>query len=390
MSKAVEKAIRELVLDRRGNPSFASAPDYSKADGLRPFWEQMESTGNLIVIVWDYVKNDFLHISDKFFTYFGFDPENVYREKLAYPLNRLIPVDAMIMMNGSAFVWDCVSGLPVDQRKNYKIIAEYRMRNDQNKMIRVHYQNITLELTDTGDVWLSMMLFELSPDQNMEALGNISCIDAVSGETILTVEQVKEILLKKILCRQEFDVLQRMAKGEDTGQIAAALGVSEETADQCRIQIFSKLKAADINDATALIKDVFPDSAPARNRTVQKIMSRCRNPLLIHSSKNSASLPELIVDLMNRIIHYWVESTGRTKADLAEESEIWRVYSDRNGWRRTQTLDKYLDIHTLPKSPRTTQVLQTAYYVLKTCQTASARRDQLEAAIKRVREKQGR
>jgi hypothetical protein len=376
MSKAVEKAIRELVLDRRGNPSFASAPDYSKADALRPFWEQMESTGNLITIVWDYAKNDFLYLSDKFFNYFGFDPEKVYREKLAYPLNRLIPVDAMIMINGSAFVWDYVTELPVDQRKNYKVIAEYRMQNDHHKMIRVHYQNITLELTDTGDVWLSMMLFELAPDQNMETLGNISCVDAVSGEAILTVEQVKENLLKKILSGQEIDVLKRISKGEDTGQIAAALGIDEKTADQYRIKIFSKLQAADMNDATALIKDVSLDSDPARNQGVHK--------------KNPASLPERIVDLMNRTIHYWVEATGRTKTDLAEESRIWSVYPDHNGWRRTQTLDKYLDIHTLPKRPRISQVLQTAYYVLKTCRTPSPRRDQLEAAIRCVREKQGR
>ena len=376
MSKAVEKAIRELVLARRGNPSFASAPDYSKADGLRSFWEQMESTGNLITIVWDYVKNDFLYLSDKFFNYFGFDPENVYREKLAYPLNRLIPVDAMMMINGSAFVWDYVSGLPVDQRKNYKVIAEYRMRNDHNKMIRVHYQNVTLELTDTGDVWLSMMLFELAPDQNMETLGNISCMDAVSGEAILTVEQVKENLLKKLLSEQEIDVLKRISKGEDTGQIAAVLGISEETADHCRKKIFSKLNASDINDATALIKDVCLDSDPARNRILQK--------------KTPASMPERIVDLMNQTLHYWVESTGRTKADLAEESKIWSVYPDHNGWRRTQTLDKYLDIHTLPKRPRISQVLESAYYVLKTCRALSPRRDQLEAAIKCVREKQGR
>ncbi len=376
MSKAVEKAIRELVLARRGNPSFASAPDYSKADGLRSFWEQMESTGNLIIIVWDYVKNDFLYLSDKFFNYFGFDPENVYREKLAYPLNRLLPVDAMMMINGSAFVWDYVSGLPVDQRKNYKVIAEYRMRNDHNKMIRVHYQNVTLELTDTGDVWLSMMLFELAPDQNMETLGNISCMDAVSGEAVLTVEQVKENLLKKILSEQEIDVLKRISKGEDTGQIAAVLGISEETADHYRKKIFSKLNASDINDATALIKDVCLDSDPARNRILQK--------------KTLASMPERIVDLMNRTLHYWVESTGRTKADLAEESKIWRVYPDHNGWRRTQTLDKYLDIHTLPKRPRISQVLESAYYVLKTCRALSPRRDQLEAAIKCVREKQGR
>ncbi|WP_419786036.1 LuxR C-terminal-related transcriptional regulator [Pseudodesulfovibrio sp.] len=365
MSKAVEKAIRELVLAKRENTSFASAPDYSKADALRPFWEQMESTGNLIIIIWDYAKNDFLYLSDKFFTYFGFDSENVYQEKLAYPLNRMVPIDAMIMINGTTYLWDYVSDLPIDQRKDYKVIAEFRMRNDQNKMIRVQYQKVTLELTDTGEVWFSMMLFELSPDQNMENIGNISCIDAVSGKAILTVEQVKENILKNILSEQEIDALKLMAKGKDTGQIAAALGISEKTADLCRTDIFSKLKAADINDATALIKDVFIDSAPA-------------------------SLPERIVDLMNLTIHYWVESTGRTKADLAEDSQIWRVYHDQNGWRRTQTLDKYLDIHTLPKSPRITQVLQTAYYVLKTCRAPSDRRHQLEAAIKGVREKQGR
>jgi len=143
----------------------------------------------------------------------------------------------MIMTNGSAFVWDYVSGLPVDLRKNYKMIAEFRMRNDRDKMIRVHYQNIPLELTDTGDAWFSMMLFELSPDQNMESHGNISCIDAVSGEAILSVEQVKENLLKKILSEQEIDVLKRMAKGESSGQIAAVLGINEKTADQYRIKI---------------------------------------------------------------------------------------------------------------------------------------------------------
>ena len=242
----------------------------------------MESTGNLITIVWDYVKNDFLYLSDKFFNYFGFDPENVYREKLAYPLNRLLPADAMIMINGSAFVWDYVSDLPVDQRKNHKVIAEYRMRNDHNKMIRVHYQNVTLELTDTGDVWLSMMLFELCPDQNMETPGNISCIDAVSGQAILTVEQVKENLLKKILSEQEIDVLKRISKGDDRGQIAAVLGISEKTADHYCTKIFNKLKAEGINDATALIKDLWLDSNPARNQVVQKkILHRCLNLLLI-------------------------------------------------------------------------------------------------------------
>ena len=330
----------------------------------------MESTGAFITIVWDYIQDDFFYFSDKFCNYFGFDPKNVRREKLAYPLNRLVPIDAIIMMNGSSYVWDYVSGLPIDLRKNYKVIAEYRMRNDYDKMIRVRYQNVTLEVTDTGDFWLSMMLFEMAPDQNMEMLGNISCIDAVSGETILTVEKVKENLLHNLLSKRELEVLRLISKGEDSGQIAAKLGISENKVDHHREQILKKIKADDSNDAAALIRDVFVDSDPAGG------------PF----SHNKASQREQIVDLMNRTLHYWVESTGLSKADLAEASRIWGVYLDGNGWRRTQTLDKYLNIRTLPKKPRISRVLQSAYYVLDKCRKASFHREQILAALEGLKE----
>ncbi len=365
MSKAVEQAIRELVLFRRGKGALASAPDYSKADSLRSFVEQMEATGAFITIVWDYIQDDFLFLSDKFCNYFGFDPRNVRREKLAYLLNRLIPIDAIIMMNGSSYVWDYVSGLPMDLRKNYKVSAEFRMRNDYNKMIRVRYQNVTLEITDTGDFWLNLMLFEMAPDQDMELIGNISCIDAVSGETILTTEKVKEHLCRNILSKQELEVLRWIAKGKDSRQIAAKLNISENKVDQHRGQILKKIKTDDANDAAAFIRDVFVDS------------DSVRGPFL----DNKVLQREQIVDLMNLTLHYWVESTGLSKADLAEGSGIWSVYLDGNGWRRTQTLDKYLNIQTLPKNPKISRVLQSAYYVLDKCKTSSLKREQILTAL---------
>lgn len=105
---------------------------------------------------------------------------------------------------------------------------------------------------------------------------------------------------------------------------------------------------------------------------------------MTHES-NSSSFRADIVNLMNQTIHCWVESTGLTKADLAEQSNIWKVYIDHNGWRRTQTLDKYLKIDTLPKRPRLTQVLQSAYYVLNNFQTQSPQQKALETVLERVK-----
>ena len=74
---------------------------------------------------------------------------------------------------------------------------------------------------------------------------------------------------------------------------------------------------------------------------------------------------------------------GKTKLDLAEESQIWTVYIDKST-PTTRPLDKYLQIDSCPKNPRAQRVIDTAEYVLrKTRNRDSAHRqtlkDELEA-----------
>jgi two-component system sensor histidine kinase ChiS len=86
----------------------------------------------------------------------------------------------------------------------------------------------------------------------------------------------------------------------------------------------------------------------------------------------------LAVALMNHVLEYWEEATGKGKASLARQSGIWKVYMDKNGWERTQTLDKYMDIRTLPKRPRWKMIFKTADFVLAACNHASPLRNQVE------------
>lgn len=86
----------------------------------------------------------------------------------------------------------------------------------------------------------------------------------------------------------------------------------------------------------------------------------------------------LAVEAMNLALQYWQESTGLTKSDLADQSGIWKVYVSHNGFERTQTLDKYLDISSLPKQPRWQKILETIDFVLLDCDTPSLDRKKLE------------
>ncbi|MGL5007056.1 MAG: response regulator [Plesiomonas sp.] len=95
------------------------------------------------------------------------------------------------------------------------------------------------------------------------------------------------------------------------------------------------------------------------------------------SEERDAKLREVIVDAMKTTLLYWEESSGKGKFDLAEQSGLWRVYIDR-GTLQTRTLDKYLQIETLPKTPRWRTVLSTLDFVLQHSKKRNENRTTLE------------
>ncbi|CCN45208.1 putative sensor histidine kinase/response regulator [Vibrio nigripulchritudo MADA3029] len=85
---------------------------------------------------------------------------------------------------------------------------------------------------------------------------------------------------------------------------------------------------------------------------------------------------EILVDSMTTAIDYWESETGQTKFSFAEQSGLWRVYLDRSTLQ-TRTLDKYLRVETLPKTPRWRTVLNSIEFILDNCHTPGAQRDKL-------------
>ncbi|MCL9773412.1 response regulator [Vibrio methylphosphonaticus] len=92
---------------------------------------------------------------------------------------------------------------------------------------------------------------------------------------------------------------------------------------------------------------------------------------------------EILVEAMTNSLTYWEDVTGQSKFVFAEQSGLWRVYLDRSTLQ-TRTLDKYLRVETLPKTPRWRTVLSSMEYILEHCHKQGPERDHIIACRDRL------
>jgi CheY-like chemotaxis protein len=75
-----------------------------------------------------------------------------------------------------------------------------------------------------------------------------------------------------------------------------------------------------------------------------------------------------IYDTMNLALRYWeLTFEGKTKVHMADESGIWTTTIDSGGTCRARTLDRYLNIPTIPENPNYNNILNSGAFVLKKC-----------------------
>ena len=92
---------------------------------------------------------------------------------------------------------------------------------------------------------------------------------------------------------------------------------------------------------------------------------------------------QLIVQGMSMAVQAWEQASGQTKIDLADQSQLWKSYLDGSTWK-TRTLDKYLNVKSLPKKPRWRQVVRTIHFVLKQCELSQVQHDELKGFIDKI------
>jgi DNA-binding CsgD family transcriptional regulator len=220
----------------------AAKLDYSIADENIKLLNKLAQVGNSSISVFDMYRQKHIYTSHNFQSVFGYDLEELAKDDLAYFNSKIHPDDLLMLRTSGMEMLDFIFSVPVDTRLDYKLINDYRMLDGNDNYIRVIEQHQVMELDADGNVWLSLSILDLSPDQDVN--------DREIKSQLFNFRQGRVVALNNYpdaadpgLTKKETEVLTLVKDGLLSKEISHKLCISVHTVNTHRQRILEKLDA---------------------------------------------------------------------------------------------------------------------------------------------------
>jgi len=243
----IEKSIKENLEFRDHLKNSSLGIDHDLLKKYIPFFQLIDESKTSIVVVQDLLNNKIYYVSEQFYEVFGFPQKRIEGIDHVWFRKQFHPDDYIINVTGIA-LYKYLLTLPLKLRKDYKLIHEFRIKNEFNKWIRLLIQDFILELDDEGNPWLNMKLCDLSPNQDINKLGTSICRNIITGENVAILEDNKNEKIEGISDREK-EVLLLISEGMRSKEIADRLCISANTVNNHRRNVLRKLNVSNSFEA---------------------------------------------------------------------------------------------------------------------------------------------
>lgn len=226
--------------------------DYSILDNHIGFLESIKLVHNSAISIFDLAKMQHVYVSSKFEGLLGWDLVEARKPGHEYIDARMHPEDLEHLDRVSSQFFDLFLKIKNEDRQNiehYKMIMDYRTKQKDNSYVRVIEQHKLLEFDDRDNIWLSLSILDLSPDQDISSLCRYRIINSKTGELYHFPNQIKE----NSLSTREQEVLALLARGLISKQIADQLFISVNTVNTHRQRIIEKLSVSNTTEAVQYV-----------------------------------------------------------------------------------------------------------------------------------------
>jgi len=280
-----------------------------------------------------------------------------------------------------------------------RLKEEIQYRKEVEKKLETAYRRLTRMLDCSDD---AILMFDNSGNllffnQCAEQLFDFQSRDLVTMGVKNLMDQKFNDIFNGLVCQQV---------GQDINKVISDVSVKFSQGDIPRTVFLSGFTIPPNQYFSAIIKDPDKESSelfPQKTRSLEAVVKNISEVYGKETLKQIKDLREmnpgldaandtlpdkeqfrwLIVQAMSMAVQNWENATGKNKVDLADQSKLWKSYLDGSTWK-TRTLDKYLNVKSLPKKPRWRQVVRTIHFVLKQCQLSQENQDELKQFIDKI------
>ncbi|MBN1820646.1 MAG: PAS domain-containing protein [Prolixibacteraceae bacterium] len=223
--------------------------DYAILDKHIEFLKKLDLIENSSISVFDLYKREHVFVSSNFSNMLGYNLNEVEKQGNDYFNSKVHPEDFPVNLKVGIELFRQSVKIPVEERKNYKLVHDYRIKNGSGKYIRVIEQQQALELDKKGKIWLALSTVDFSPDQDLNTGPRFRIYNFKTGEimdpktfTGISVNETK-------LSRREQEILKLVKEGLPSKEIAEKLFISVHTVNTHRQRILEKLNVTNSFEA---------------------------------------------------------------------------------------------------------------------------------------------
>jgi DNA-binding CsgD family transcriptional regulator len=186
-------------------------------------------------------------MQSKFLPIIGLDMDSVMKQGPQALFAIMHPKDVPTVIDTLSKGFEFLLQLPAEEKKEFKIIYDYRLKSKTGNYVRFIQQLLPLELDAKGNIWLMLMLNDIVPDREESAPPQRKVMNLKSGK--LYVFNDMNSNSRSILSKREVEILGLLSKGMASKQVADELFLSVNTVNNHRRNILEKTNTENTAEA---------------------------------------------------------------------------------------------------------------------------------------------
>ncbi|NUN10781.1 MAG: hypothetical protein HUU54_16520 [Ignavibacteriaceae bacterium] len=221
--------------------------DYKQLEKHIGFLSQLAALENSSLGVVDLHKRRYVYMQSKYLPVLGLELEEVLKRgpraifEIMHPEDINGVIDTLV--RGSEFLLS----LPAGEKKDYKILYDFRLRAGTGEYVRFIQHIVPLELDSKGNIWLMLMVNDAVPPRGEDTSPQRKVINIKTGKQYLFLDEETES--RSHLTKREIEILGLLSKGLASKQVADELSLSVNTVNNHRRNILEKTNAGNTAEA---------------------------------------------------------------------------------------------------------------------------------------------
>ncbi len=234
----------QRYLELRGRQTFDEGLlDYQAAEKKKGQLQQLAKFTNSGVSVFDMFRGEHFFASDNFGNLLGYDNSEVQSPGTSYFDSRIHPEDMPTLFRMGIQMLEFFYEVPVEKRHEFKLINEYRVRGHNDAYIRIVEQHQVFDQDVFGNLWLTLSIVDIAPQQNVNKGLESTLLNFKTGELVPIdrFAKSKQAGNTAQLSNREQEILNLIQVGHLSKEISEMLYISVHTVNTHRQRILQKL-----------------------------------------------------------------------------------------------------------------------------------------------------